>query len=87
MIEKSICNRTYSKQNQTHGLDILLPVISNRKDIMKLLSFKCKVCGMQFDEKERLQIHKEVHQHKQKNDGWTRHWYWEPYGIEREREL
>ena len=26
---------------------------------------------MQFDEKERLQIHKEVHQHKQKNDGWT----------------
>jgi hypothetical protein len=30
---------------------------------------------MQFDEKERLQIHKEVHQHKQKNDGWTRHWY------------
>jgi len=42
---------------------------------------------MQFDEKERLQIHKEVHQHKQKNYGWTRHWYWEPDGISREREL
>ena len=33
---------------------------------------------MQFAEKERLQIHEEVHQHKGKNNGWIRHWYWEP---------
>jgi hypothetical protein len=28
--------------------------------------FKCKVCGLQFEEEKRLQIHKKVHGRKPK---------------------
>ena len=31
-----------------------------------MLTFKCKICGSQFEEKERLDIHKNVHGRKAK---------------------
>jgi hypothetical protein len=31
------------------------------------MAFKCKKCGLQFEEKRRLDIHKEVHGRKPKN--------------------
>ncbi|HEX7178285.1 MAG: hypothetical protein WB501_00375 [Nitrososphaeraceae archaeon] len=30
------------------------------------MTFKCKICGSQFEEKERLNIHKKVHGRKSK---------------------
>jgi len=30
------------------------------------LTFKCKICGSQFEEKERFRIHKNVHGRKPK---------------------
>ena len=32
----------------------------------KIIVFKCKVCGLQFEEEKRLQIHKKVHGRKPK---------------------
>jgi transcription elongation factor Elf1 len=32
----------------------------------KIMVFKCKVCGLQFEEEKRLQIHKKVHGRKPK---------------------
>jgi hypothetical protein len=31
-----------------------------------LLVFKCKICGIKFEEKKRLEIHKQVHGRKPK---------------------
>ena len=36
---------------------------------------------MQFEEETHFKVHEEVHQRKVKNDGWIRHYYWEPDGI------
>jgi hypothetical protein len=36
------------------------------------LAFKCNICSSEFTEKERLEIHKRVHNRKKKKDeAWT----------------
>lgn len=39
--------------------------------------FKCKQCGMQFNDFVHLERHLKVHSHKSKHDGFTQKWYWE----------
>ncbi|MDE1863481.1 MAG: hypothetical protein KGI33_11305 [Thaumarchaeota archaeon] len=42
----------------------------------KQKEFRCKECGMTFDEQVRLERHCKA-AHPQKHDGFTQKWYWE----------
>jgi predicted restriction endonuclease len=61
-------------QNSTNYLPILLiPIIESYSTLFfydlslsTALVFKCKTCGLKFEEKKRLEIHKQVHGRKPK---------------------
>ncbi len=45
---------------------LLKVILFYQVDTILLLTFKCKVCGLQFEEEKRLRIHKKVHGRKPK---------------------
>ncbi|MDE1765203.1 MAG: C2H2-type zinc finger protein [Thaumarchaeota archaeon] len=39
--------------------------------------FKCKECGMMFNDPVHLERHARVHGHKSRDGGFVQKWYWE----------